>query len=138
VMSFSDDDGVSWSRPRVISKSGDNYFPAISDEVGSPNFVVAYFTNRYDHVFHNRQDVELVTIDKATGDVVNRQRVTGVSNEPEADPILGGFFIGDYIDVHLLGGTAYVGYNANTRHVRVLGQGRPIPQQDNFLTLIRA
>jgi hypothetical protein len=69
---------------------------------------------------------------------VNRQRVTGVSNETEADPILGGVFIGDYIDVHLLGGTAYVAYNANTRHVRVLGQGRPIPQQDNFLTRIQS
>jgi hypothetical protein len=98
---------------------------------------VAYFTNRYDRVFHNRQDVELVTIEKATGDVVDRQRVTNVSNEPEADPLLGGFFIGDYIDVHLLAGSAYVAYNFNTRHVRVLGQGRPIPQQDNFLTLIR-
>jgi hypothetical protein len=138
VMSYSDNDGRSWSRARVLSKGGDNYFPAISDEVGSPNFAVAYYTNRYDRVFHNRQDVEVLTIDKATGEVVNRQRVTRTSNETEADPILGGFFIGDYIDVHLLGGTAYVAYNANARHVRVLGQGRPIPQQDNFLTRIQS
>jgi hypothetical protein len=136
LLSHSDNDGRTWSRPQTISAGGDNYFPAISDEVGNPNFVIAYYTNRFDPIFHNRQDVELVTIAGASGRVVNRQRVTKTSNETEADPILGGFFIGDYFDVHLLGGTAYVHYNANVRHVRVLGQGFPVPQQDNFLTKV--
>jgi hypothetical protein len=136
LLSHSDNDGRTWSTPQTISAGGDNYFPAISDEVGSPNFVIAYYTNRFDPIFHNRQDVELVTIAGASGRVINRQRVTKTSNETEADPILGGLFIGDYFDVHLLGGTAYVHYNANVRHVRVLGQGFPVPQQDNFLTKI--
>jgi hypothetical protein len=136
LLSHSDNDGRTWSRPQPISAGGDNYFPAISDEVGNPNFVIAYYTNRFDPIFHNRQDVELVTIAGASGRVIKRQRVTKTSNETEADPILGGFFIGDYFDVHLLGGTAYVHYNANVRHVRVLGQGFPVPQQDNFLTKI--
>ena len=134
LLSHSDDLGKTWSKPATISAGGDNYFPAISDEVGSPNFTIAYYTNRFDPIFHNRQDVELVTIGAASGQVVKRQRVTKTSNETEADPLLGGFFIGDYIDVHLLGGVAYVGYNANERHIRVLGQGFPIPQQDNYLT----
>lgn len=137
VMSMSKDAGKTWSHPRVISLAGDNYFPAISDETGNPRYVVGYYTNRFDPVFHNRQDVELVTINPATGGITKRQRVTQVSNETEADPLLGGFFIGDYIDVHLLGSTAYVHYNANYRHVALLGQGIPIPQQDNYLTTVR-
>lgn len=136
VLTHSDDLGATWSTPETVSAGGDNYFPAISDEVGSKRFLIAYYTNRHDSVFHNRQDVELATIGAASGKVVRRQRVTRRSNETEADPILGGFFIGDYIDVHLLQGRAYVAYNANYRSVRVLGQGFPVPQQDNYLRLI--
>jgi hypothetical protein len=136
-MSSSPDGGTTWTKPRTISAGGDNYFPAISDEVGNPNFVVAYFTNRFDNIFHNRQAVEMVTVDNATGHVVRRQRVaTKPRNESEADPILGGFFIGDYIDVHLLGGTAYVAYNANYRRIQLLGEGVAVPQQDNYLTTL--
>jgi hypothetical protein len=137
VLSRSNDEGESWSNPRTISAGGDNYFPAISDEVGNPKFVVAWFTNRFDRIFHNRQDVEMVTIKARGNDITKRQRVTPLSNESEADPLLGGFFIGDYIDVHLLRGTAYVAYNANYRSIRVLDEGFPIPQQDNYLTKVR-
>jgi hypothetical protein len=138
LLSHSANKGRTWARPRAVSAGGDNYFPAISDEVGGRNFVIAYYTNRYDRIFHNRQDVEMVTANSATGRLVRRHRVTHLSNESEADPVLGGFFIGDYIDVHLLHGLAYVGYNANYRHVRVLGEGFPIPQQDNFLTRVHS
>jgi hypothetical protein len=138
LLSHSDNDGRTWSTPRPISVGGDNYFPAISDEVGNPNFVIAYYTHRFDRIFHNRQDVEMVTIKAASGAVIRRQRVTHISNETEADPLLGGFFIGDYFDVHLLRGIAYVHYNANYRHVRVLGEGFPIPQQDNYLRKVHS
>jgi hypothetical protein len=138
LLSHSDNDGATWSTPKTISAGGDNYFPAISDEVGNPNFVIAYYTNRFDPVFHNRQDVEMVTIGAASSTVIHRQRVTPLSNETEADPILGGFFIGDYFDVHLLHGMAYVHYNANYRHVKLLGQGVPVPQQDNYLTKVQS
>jgi hypothetical protein len=137
VMSVSRDTGTTWSQPRTISLRGDNYFPAISDETGNPRFVVSYFTNRFDPVFHNRQDVEMVTINPVNGTVAKRQRVTSLSNESEADPLLGGTFIGDYIDVHLVGKRALVAYNANYRHVRLLGEGFPIPQQDNYVTSLR-
>lgn len=136
LLSYSDNLGRTWSEPQTISRRGDNYFPAISDEVGNPNFVIAWYTNRFDPLFHNRQDVEMVTIEGASGNVVRRQRVTKVSNETEADPILGGIFIGDYFDVHVRRGRAYVHFNANYRHVRVLGEGFPIPQQDNFLRIV--
>jgi hypothetical protein len=79
---------------------------------------------------------ELVRL-RPDGSVVERHRVTTVSNETEADPILGGAFIGDYIQVDAVRGTAYVAYNANLKHERLLGQGVPIPQQDNYLVRVR-
>jgi hypothetical protein len=62
------------------------------------------------------------------------RRLTPVSNETEADPANGGGFIGDYFEVAVHGATAWVHFNANYRQVPFLGQGFPIPQQDNFLT----
>jgi len=94
---------------------------------------VAYYTNRFDPVSHNRQDVELVELNAATSAVTDRQRLTPLSNESEADPLLGGLFIGDYIEVYAAGGKALVHYNANYRSTRLLDEGFAIPQQDNFL-----
>jgi hypothetical protein len=130
---YSDDAGVSWSRTRVLSASGDNYFPTIDADRSSGRVAVAWYTSRFDPVFHNRQDVELVSLDRATARVVQRQRVTRTSNEPEADPLLGGAFIGDYFEVAAEHGTGYVHFNANYVSIRLLGEGLPIPQQDNFL-----
>ncbi|MBI4261043.1 MAG: hypothetical protein HY658_10795 [Actinobacteria bacterium] len=132
---WSDDGGASWSPRKVISQFGDNYFPAISSDPTSNRLVVAWFTNRFDTMFHNRQDVEMVTL-RANGTILARQRITKPSNESEADPLLGGFFIGDYIDVAVNGQTAWVGYNANYRRERLLFEGVPIPQQDNYVAVV--
>jgi hypothetical protein len=129
----SDNLGASWSPAKVISEGGANYFPTISSDPEGPNVAIAYFTSRFDPRFDNRQDVELVTLNPATTDVVARQRLTSLSNESEADPLLGGFFIGDYIEVFALQNRALVHYNANYRQVRVLESGLPVPQQDNYL-----
>ena len=34
-------------------------------------------------------------------------------------------------------GRAWVHYNANERHVALIGEGLPIPQQDNYLTRVQ-
>jgi len=81
----------------------------------------------------SQQVALLVTVDPRAVVVEKRQRVTTPSNESEADPLLGGFFIGDYIEVFAHEGTAWVHYNANYRQIRLLGGGRPVNQQDNFL-----
>ena len=47
--------------------------------------------------------------------------------------MLGGTFIGDYFEVAANNGTGYVHFNANYVSIRLLGEGFPIPQQDNFL-----
>jgi hypothetical protein len=131
---YSDTGGAAWSQPRVLSAGGDNYFPTIAGDPTSSKLAVAWFTNRHDTAFHNAQDVELVGLDPGSLAVTARQRLTSPSNESEADPLLGGFFIGDYIEAATKAGTAYVHYNANYRQVKLLGAGFPVPQQDNFLT----
>ncbi|MGK4003237.1 hypothetical protein WMF31_11480 [Sorangium sp. So ce1036] len=130
---YSDDDGRHWSDVKILSVEGDNYFPTIADDPLGSSLALAWFTNRHDTRFHNRQDVELVSVDPSSGEVTRRQRITGISNEPEADPLLGGSFIGDYIEVFAHREAAYVHYNANYRQVQLLGEGFRIPQQDNFL-----
>jgi len=127
------DFGASWRRT-VLSAGGDNYFPTISEDRGGAALAVAWYTNRHDRRFHSRQDVELASVDPGSGTVVKRQRLTPVSNETEADVVLHGLFIGDYFEVFARRGVAYVHYNANYRLVRVLGQGIPVRQQDNYLT----
>ncbi|MDP9226763.1 MAG: hypothetical protein M3P18_23560 [Actinomycetota bacterium] len=132
VLTSSRSSGRTWSSPTVLSVGGDNYFPTIASD-GSGDLAVAWYTSRFDRVFHNRQDVELVTLDPKSKRVVTRRRVTKVSNEPEADPTVFGYFIGDYFQAFVLDGSAYVHFNANYRSTYFLGRGLPIPQQDNFL-----
>jgi hypothetical protein len=127
------DFGASWRRT-VLSVGGDNYFPTISEDRGGAALAVAWYTNRHDRRLHSRQDVELASVDPGSGTVVNRQRLTPVSNETEGDVVLHGLFIGDYFEVFARRGVAYVHYNANYRLVRVVGQGIPVHQQDNYLT----
>lgn len=146
---FSDDRGATWSDVIVLSQGGDNYFPSIaSNDAASPTLAFTWFTNRRDLQFHNRQDVEFLAFDPATLRARARQLITGSpipvlssGNEPEADPILGGFFIGDYIEVAAVGDVGYVHYNANYRQVQLLEplgvEGVPVPQQDNYLERVR-
>jgi hypothetical protein len=129
-LTHSDNDGASWTAPSVLSRGGDNYFPTIA--AGSNKLAVAWYTNRFDPRFHNRQDVELATLARS-GVVTKLRRLTKVSNETEADPVLGGGFIGDYFEVAVHRRTVWVHFNANFRQIQFLGQGFPIPQQDNFL-----
>src|SRR5439155_18190868 len=120
-MRYSDDLGASWSPVRTLSVGGDNYFPNISSNPGG-RVVVAWYTHRYDPRFHNRQDVELAELSGGTAAVVRRMRVTTVSNETEADPLLGPFFIGDYFETFTQGTHVLVHLNANYRSVCLLGK----------------
>ena len=134
-LSYSDDLGVSWSDRVAISDGGDNYFPTIAYDPEGDRLVAAWFTNQFDGDFHNQVDVELVRLND-DGTVKSGRRLTRPSNESEADPLLGGFFIGDYIEVFAHDRTAWVGYNANYRQVPLLFEGIPIPQQDNYLAKV--
>jgi hypothetical protein len=140
-----DPDGVAWSTPAELSNGGDNYFPSISaDRTNATNNLAAtWYTNYYDVGFHNAQDVQATSINPATGQSRGLKRLSGPqSNETEADPLLGGVFIGDYIEGVLIGSRYYVHYNANYRQFQVLGvagppfsNGFPVNQQDNYLAI---
>jgi hypothetical protein len=132
---YSDDDGRTWTETSPVSTGGDNYFPTIDADPATGKLAVAYYTNRADP-FHHRQQVELVTVDAATVSVLRRQTVSPL-NEPDADPLLGGTFIGDYFEVSADQGRALVHFNANYRFQKFLGEGVPVPQQDNYLVAAR-
>jgi hypothetical protein len=118
-----------WSRPAATTTSRTS--PPTATQAPSRKRGTRIASIRY---FHNRQDVELVRLNP-NGNVLRRTRVTRLSNEPEADPILHGAFIGDYFQIDLNAGRVYVHYNANSRHVALVGQGVPIPQQDHYLAV---
>jgi hypothetical protein len=139
-----DSDGASWSPVVELSSGGVNYFPTISADRSyqSNRIAAAWYTNTFDPVFENAQDVVSTSIDPNTGQAQGLKRLTARSNESEADPVLGGLFIGDYIEGVLVGGRYVVGYNANYRKVTVLGAlgppfdtGSPVNQQDNYLAI---
>jgi hypothetical protein len=139
-MVWSDDDGVTWSSVKTLSKTSVDrvdYFPSIVDDQSNDNMVVTWFTNRLDD-YQNAQNIEMVTVDASSVDITKRQIVTtddDMPNEPEADPLLQGIFIGDYIEVAAHKGTAYIGYNMNIRKaVMILDSGEAVKQQDNYLT----
>jgi hypothetical protein len=138
-LKWSTDDGATWSNVHLLSNVGVNYFPAIDYDPVAAHLDACWYTNRFDAAFENAQDVECVNVNRATGNVQGRSRITPSSNETEADPLLGGFFIGDYFEVAGYAGTAYVHFNANYRKVPLLGpfgvSTIPVNQQDNFLTL---
>jgi hypothetical protein len=143
-LSWSDDlQAVEWTPPIVVSNGGDNYFPTITtDRADNKGLAAAWFTNFYDNDFHNRQDVVAVSLNPLTGQSRGQKRLTVSSNETEADPLLGGFFIGDYIEAVLVHQRLYVGWNANYRKVPLLGgflndPSQPViavNQQDNYVT----
>ena len=142
-LTYSDDDGVTWSPPILLTSGGDNYFPSISaDRTYTTNNVAAtWFTNAYDVQFHNQQDTVATSINPLTGQSRGIKRLTLSSNETEADPLLGGLFIGDYIEAVLIKNRLYVGSNANYRKVPLLGgllnepdqPVFPVNQQDNYV-----
>ena len=143
-LKYSDNDGATWVGPILLSSGGVNYFPFISaDRNGSQRLAAGWYTNDKDAAFANQQDTVATSINVATGDSRGLKRVTTSSNETEADPLLGGFFVGDYFEGVLVSGNRlYVHYNANYRKVPLLGGFGPpfseapaVNQQDNYLTI---
>jgi hypothetical protein len=98
MMSFSEDRGLTWSRPRKVTDTPDSAlafdpFISVSPTTGTVNIV--YYTNR---VVRDRLDVFLVRAVDHGRRFLRDQRVTTRSFDPNAAD-LGPDFIGDYIGV---------------------------------------
>jgi hypothetical protein len=142
-LSYSDNEGATWTGPIVLSNGGVNYFPSISVDrtYTTDNVAAAWFTNSFDNQFENAQDVVATSINPSNGQARGLKRLTSSSNETEDDPLLGGFFIGDYIEGVLIKNRYYVHSNANYRKVPLFGgfvnepnqPVIPVNQQDNYL-----
>jgi hypothetical protein len=135
---YTDDGGATW-HGRFLREVKTNYFPTIDYDSTSGRIVVAWYSNDYDQ-YLSAQAVEAVKIDPATATVLPIGRLTFPTDETQADPTLGGFFIGDYFEVAAQGGKAYVHYNRNIRGLPFLGPlgigTSPVSQQDNWLTAV--
>ncbi|HEV8354589.1 MAG TPA: hypothetical protein VGR24_10415 [bacterium] len=138
VSRTTDNDGATFSALKVISSAwGHQSQPSVCGNFDSGHVIVAYYSNENDLTWSHSQDVYVAT--SVTGDPpYAATRVTLVSNDTEADPLLSDFFIGDYLEVACQGDFAYVHYTANyaAKSAALLGGAFPIRQQDNFLARI--
>ncbi len=137
VAKFTDDDGVSFSALQTVSAAfGPQYQPSICVDAMTGSVVVAYYSHQNDLTFSHRQDVYVAT--SSTGAApYTAVRVTSLSNDTEADPLLFDEFIGDYIEVACRGGVGYVHYTANfvAKDISPFIGGSPlfVRQQDTFV-----
>jgi hypothetical protein len=137
VAKFTDDDGATFSALQTVSAApGFQYQPSISvDTTGT--VVVAYYSHENDAPFFHKQDVYIAT--SPTGAApYTPLRVTPVSNDTQADPLLSDSAIGDYLEVACTGGVGYVHYTANyvAKETSFFDGGSTsllVRQQDNFL-----
>jgi hypothetical protein len=153
-VAFSDDDGDSF-RTVSINQPGSQYFPAIDADVigdrvyryqtvvanGPPDLGSLSFVS-LNHINLNG-DVDCDRDRDAVDALGILEDVAGLGalpsgcpaglNEPNADPALGGQFIGDYIEVFAYDNVVVVGYNANYTELGFLGTKPATYQQDNYL-----
>ncbi|PYV06951.1 MAG: hypothetical protein DMG10_00440, partial [Acidobacteria bacterium] len=102
---------------------------------------IAYYTSQNDGTFQHRLNVYLNHINPDgllnVNAISDTHVITSVVNDPAADPLLGGFFFGDYIGVAARGlsidgaSRAYCGFTSND--VQGSYSGVSAPQQDNKL-----
>jgi hypothetical protein len=134
VLTHSTDNGATWSTPAVIdTAAGNQFFPwiAVDKSIGTMNIAYYSATESWKHRFN----VKLVQVPAGTATPNAPQTVTSGTNEPDADPFLGGAFIGDYIGIAARGSTTtgqsvvYLGYTWNARNGSYGGVSTG--QQDN-------
>jgi hypothetical protein len=133
---YSDNNGSTWTTLTFGSAGNDNYFPTIdADTTTTPNKVALAWYSNVNDPSHHRYDLYLAAFPADLSSPPAITRITTAANEPDADPILGGRFIGDYFEVVATGGHAYLNFNLNTRSQQLLGTGQTIQQQDNFFAV---
>lgn len=139
VAKFTDDDGANFSKVQVVSSgAGPRYQPTIC--VASPTgpVVVGYASVQNDATWSDRQDWYVAKSSNGAAPYA-QLRLTSVSNDTRADPLGGGYVIGDHPEVACQGNVGFLHFTANYA-AKPLGDyfGSPanslvVRQQDNFL-----
>ncbi len=141
VITASNNNGTTWSPVTPVnSKPQNQFFPWIKTDRSSNTVNIAYYSSQND-IFQHRVQVFLNQI--APGTVIPNpvgasQALTTLADDPAADPLLGGFFFGDYIGLAARGTTisgprrAYTSYTYNTDQGII--HGISTPEQNNHLS----
>ena len=124
LFSRSTDGGATWSTPVTLSSPAVNVQPWVTVDPLNGNVVVVYYTTEYDP-FNHRTDV-VADVSTNQGASFSHHRITNVSNEPDADPVMynylasagfGGSFVvpqyGDYLQADAFGGEIWVSFTGN-------------------------
>ncbi len=134
LLMYTDNQGAAWQGPFLVSGDittlgSSAFFPWVSvDPQGVVN--ISYYSTQFDPPWSHRYDVMLAqSLDG--GVTFTNTRVTPYSNEPDDDPLLGGYFIGDYFQSVSVNGAVYIHYNGNY----ALKAG--YYQQDNYLAKVQ-
>jgi hypothetical protein len=122
IFSKSTDNGQTWSSPTTLSHPAVNDQPYVTVDTQTGTIYVVYYTTQYDR-FNHRTDV-VASASNNLGKTFAQQRVTSVSDEPNADPNMyvyfssfGGSFVvpeyGDYFEATAMGGRLWVLFTGN-------------------------
>lgn len=124
IFSESTNNGTSWSAPLSLSHPAVNDQPYVTVDSQTGTVYIVYYTAQYDP-FNHRIDV-VASISNNLARTFHQQRVTTVSDEPNADPnmydyILSGGFggsfsvpqFGDYFEATARAGTLWVLFTGN-------------------------
>ena len=122
LFSSSGDGGATWSSAQTVSPSAVNFQPWVTVDPTNGHVVVTYYTTEFD-AFNHRADV-VASVSTDQGQTFTTSRLTNVSDEPNADPVLfdyftqfGGAFVvpqfGDYQQASAVGGTIYDLFSGN-------------------------
>ena len=123
LFAASTDGGATWSTPASIAPDGVvNAQPWVSVDNSNGAVIVTYYTSAYDS-FNHRLDVQ-AAVSTDAGATWSWVRVTNVSDEPNADPVLfnynaqfGGAFVvpqfGDYFQAVGIDGTIWTAFSGN-------------------------
>lgn len=116
----------------IVNVTSNGFFPTVSIDPTKGTVNIPYYSTVNDPLAHR---LDLFVAQYSPGPLLGTAattRVTVTSDEPDDDPLLGGFFFGDYIQAIATGGVLYIHYTANYAQ-----KGSPPTfNQDNFLSTI--
>ena len=116
--------------PTGVSAPASGFFPSVAIDPTDGTVNVGYYSQERDTPWRHRLDVFIAqySLGEFPG-TPTTTRITAKVSEPDDDPLLGGLFFGDYIQVAARGNVAVIAFTANY----LLKGTPPTFNQDNFV-----